>query len=217
MMSLRRRYMVVGDSLAVGTPNDIARGGWREVLVGKTYNSLPWKSVGGQSSGNFGENRMCGQAGQTVTDLATKMLEVAPQFLSNVVGDEPDPVVLIHAGTNDCTQLNSGGSPLLATSMASYTNLLNYIRNANATARVYAALIIDNQTAHTQVVAFNSALTTLIQARTDYASGYLKIVDMYAALGLYSGTYWADGTHLNTAGYKVKGTAWTSALTADGL
>lgn len=216
MMSLRRRYMPVGDSLVVGTPNDSARGGWREVLVGKTYNGLPWKSVGGQVSGNFGENRMCGAAGQTAIDLAAKMIEQAPQFLTNAVGDEPDPLVLIHAGTNDCTQLNSGGTPLLSTSMTAYSNILNYIRTANAKARVYAALIIDNQVAHTQVVAYNAALTTLIQARADYTDGYVKIVDMYTALGLYSGTYWADGTHLNTAGYKVKGLAWKTALEADG-
>lgn len=217
MMSLRRRFMPVGDSLTTGFPNDVSRGGYRDTLTVASYNGLPWKSVGGNVSGSLGENRMVGAAGLTVASLASRMLEAAPQFLTNATGKEPDPIVLIHAGTNDCTQLQSGGTPLLATSLASYTGLLDSVRAANPKARVYVAQIVDNQTAHAQVVAFNSALSDLLVARADYISGYLKIVDAYTSVGLYTSTFWADGTHLNTGGYKRLAQAWGAALVADGL
>ena len=155
------------------------------------------------NNGGTNNGVMCGTSGLTVSEI-----DATPYLIDQVPQYSPD-VIFLHIGTNDCTQLNSGGSPTLATSRANLTTLLNRIRTLAPNCVVFICRIIDNSTAHTQVVNYNEAAIDIdVIARSDYASGLVKIVDMYTAVGLYSATNYVDGSHPNGTGYALMVTKW---------
>jgi lysophospholipase L1-like esterase len=152
---------------------------------------------------------MCGTTGLRVDEL-----NASPYLVDQVKQFVPD-VMLLHIGTNDCTQLQSGGSPTLATTRANLTTLLNNIRTNAPACVVFICRIIDNNTAGAEVAAFNTnAIDTDVVARSDYASGLVKVVDMFTAVGAYSATNYSDNTHPNNAGYALMTTAWQTAFNA---
>ena len=166
MLSLGGNYrqlkvMFVGDSLTVGVGDTLtlATGGYKTQLIAGINARLkaPAFFVGSQ----FNIGRMCGASGQTVGEVnANPYLVVqTPQYT-------PD-VIFLHIGTNDCTQRNTTGTPTLATSRANLTTLLDNIRTSAPKCLVFIARIIDNQTAHSEVVEYNStAIDTDVPARS---------------------------------------------------
>lgn len=201
------RVMFVGDSICVGGTgaDTTAYGGWRLTVTKTMISRLSSgvRFVGGNAPANNG--LMCGTSGLTVSEV-----DATPYLTDQLAQYKPD-VILLHIGTNDCTQLNSGGSPTLATTRANLTTLLDRVRSTLPGCVVFICRIIDNNTAHTQVVNFNtSAIDTDVAARSDYTSGLVKIVDMYTAVGLYSATNYVDGSHPNGTGYALMAAKWQS-------
>lgn len=203
--------MPAGDSLAqgVGDTTTTAVGGYRMMLLSSMTSRLGFQPrFVGDNNTNSSAWGFCGVSGLRVDELYE-----APYIYTQVPQFRPD-VIPLHIGTNDCTQLHNltPGYKTLAESRASYTTLLDYIRTTSPNTIVLACLIIDNNTAHSEVVAYNTAINTDIQARSDYASGKVKIVDMYTGVGLYSATNYADGSHLNYAGYTLMAATYQTAL-----
>jgi lysophospholipase L1-like esterase len=194
------KVMIVGDSMARGITDAtvIQQGGMRLRLM-KGINarlSMPARFVGGQFSG---PGYMCGTSGLTVTEIFA-----SPYLLDQLIQFAPD-VIQLHIGTNDCTQLQSGGTPTLTTTRAALTAGLNLIRSVLPRCKVIISRIVDNQTAHAQVVNFNDlAIGTDVVARADYIAGLVVICDEYTAVGLYSATNYLDGTHLNDTGNQLR-------------
>ncbi len=196
--------MFSGNSLTrgVGDTNTVAQGGYRNALMrGITARlALSGRIPRFVGSDIFAAGPMCGTSGLRIDEIYA-----APYSLIQVPQYKPD-VIIYEGGMNDSTQLNTGGVPLLATSRANLTTQLNFFRTTLPNVKVIIATLNDNQNAHTEVLNFNTnAINTDCVARTDYASGLLKISDVYTALGLYSATYWAasDPTHLNALGYAI--------------
>lgn len=210
----RPKQLVIGfwgDSLCqgTGTADVIQQLAYRNRLMGliNAHMATPPKYVGDQGNGS---SRRTGVSGLTVSEL-----DATPYATLQLPQWEYD-VIFLHIGTNDCTQLQSGGSPLLATSAAAYTVLLDRIRAQWPRCKVYVSRIIDNQTAHTQVVNFNTTiLDTNVIARADYLAGLIRIVDEYTAVGLYSATTYQDGSHVNLIGCGLRADAMYASFSAD--
>jgi lysophospholipase L1-like esterase len=148
---------------------------------------------------------MCGASSERTDEIWARINLESPAFAPECV--------FIHIGTNDVTQLASGGGPnSTAQSMEFVTSILDKFRAANSTCKVFICKIIDNQTYSSQVNTYNASLTTLVQARTDYVAGDLVLVDMNAAMGAYSATNYGDATHPNAKGYGKMGLAFYNAF-----
>lgn len=201
------KVMFVGDSLTVGVGDTLtlATGGYKTQLIAGINARIKTQAlyVGSQ----FNNGRMCGASGMTAGEIA-----VNPYLIVQVPQYTPD-VIFLHIGTNDCTQRNTTGTPTLTKSRADVTKVLDNIRNNAPNCIVFIARIIDNQTAHNEVVEFNeTAIDIDVPLRADYAAGLVKIVDIYNAVGLYSTDTFADGSHLNSAGYTLEANAWQTAF-----
>lgn len=203
------KVMCVGDSITYGF-NSTDAGGYRSELftgLNARLGYLPM-SAGFDIYGYLGRNKMCGLSGERTDETLVRTLVQMPTF-------KPD-YIFLHTGTNDTTQLaTSAGPNSVAQSMVYLTSILNSTFAANPECRLFICTIIDNGTYHSQVVTYNTALTTLVQARPEYAKGNLILVDMYTAMGLYSTSTWGDATHPNAAGYTVMANKFLSVI--DGL
>lgn len=196
--------MLMGDSLTrgVGDTLTVAQGGFRNALMRGITARLALSGTIANFVGSdvFAVGAMCGTSGLRVDEI-----HAAPYALTQLPQYRPD-MVIYEGGMNDCTQLNTGGTPTLATSRANLVTALDFMRSTLPNLKILVSTLNDNQNAHTEVVNFNTnAINTDCVARSDYASGLLKISDVYTAVGLYSSTYWAsaDPTHLNSAGYAI--------------
>jgi lysophospholipase L1-like esterase len=210
----RLNVMFVGDSVTVGTLGSTSVGGYRgQLLTARSYQGVPYRAVGTTTTGmSGGEARMCGASGLTVGDLIPYVTTDGATYSWDIA--------LVHAGTNDCTQRNAGGTPTLATSQANLTLLLDKLRTQNPAGRVFFAKIIPNTTAavDTLIDAQNTAFATQIAARSDAA--LITVVDHNAAFKANASwaTEWmGDATHPNDQGYKVVAATWGTALTAAGF
>lgn len=209
----RLKVLFVGDSITHGTGGTASAGGYRGQLQNlHSYNGLPWRCVGASVLNLIGgEPRWCGASGQTVGDTVANVNADGPAFGWDVA--------IVHLGTNDATQRNTGGTPTLATTQANVTTMLDALRAQNATGRVFWGLIIPNQVAavDTLIQAQNSAISTQIAARSD--ASYITVVDHYAAFtanASWATDYMNDNTHPKDAGYRVMASTWSTALTAAG-
>jgi len=204
--------MFMGDSLTsgFGDTNTALMAGYRGPLMKTLAARLGFTpQFVGSNTVNSPANGWCGVSGLTVAEL------LATPYATDQVRQYTPDIIFLHIGTNDCTQLSSltPGYPTLVQSRASLTALLDVIRAGSPNCEVYIARIIDNSTAHTQVVNYNAAaIDTDVVARSDYASGLIKIVDIYADVGLYSTSTYADGSHLNTTGYALEAAGWQTAF-----
>lgn len=197
------RVMFIGDSLMVGITSSSGRGG-RNATIKNIQDQLG-SAARAVEVGND-NNRMCGTSG-----LQIDAITIAPYIAIQVKQYKPD-LIIIHIGTNDCTSLSTTGLPTLNTSMSNLTVLLNTIRTDAPGCKVLIAKIIDNNTAHAEVVNFNAELESLVEARSDYLAGTLDHVDLYTDVGLYSPTYWQDNTHLNPQGFALWSTSWNNKI-----
>lgn len=210
----RLRVMFVGDSITGGTTGSATNyGGYRGQLLGqKLPYGMMMKTVGSNTVSMFGgENKWVGAAGYRIDQINPEAARDCTQWGWDVA--------LVHVGTNDATQRNSGGTPTLATSQTNLTTLLNNLRAANPSGRVFFAKICPSRNAAVDalIVAQNSAFETQILARAD--ASLITIVDIYAAIkaNVNWTTEWMfDDTHPNDYGYGAIATAWATALTAAG-
>ncbi len=202
---------IEGDSLALGsgTSDVVAQGAFRQKLMRliNAHLGVPARFVGNQGQAGA---RLIGTSGLTVAEL-----DATPYAINQLPQWKID-VIFLHIGTNDCTQLNTGGTPLLSTSRAALTTHLDRIRTQWPKCKVYISRIIDNSTAHTEVVNFNAAaIDTDVVARADYIAGLVEIVDEYTQIGLYGATKYQDGSHLNLVGCEERATNLYNAFAAD--
>lgn len=206
--------MFVGDSITQGTGGSTNFGGYRGQLLSikPTYQGLPYRTVGSNTLNLFGgENKWCGASGYRIDQLNPEVQRDCVQF--------PWNIALLHVGTNDATQRNSGGTPTLATSQANLTIMLDYLRAARPNAQVFFMKIIPSTTAavDTLIDAQNTAFAAQIAARADAA--YITIVDVYSdfkANANWATEYMSDATHPNNYGYRVMAVTLANALTAAG-
>lgn len=213
-MTISLNVMPIGDSITQGTGSSTNYGGYRGQLftIKPTYLGLPYRSCGSNTLNLFGgENKWCGASGYRID-------QINPEVQRDCVQWEWD-VALVHVGTNDATQRNSGGTPTLATSQANLTIMLDYLRAARPTGRVFFMKIIPSTTAavDTLIDAQNTAFAAQIAARSDAA--YITIVDVYSdfkANANWATEYMSDATHPNNMGYRVMATSLATALTAAG-
>ena len=206
--------MFVGDSITQGTGGTTNFGGYRGMLLSlkPTYQGVPYRTCGSNTLNLFGgENKWCGATGYRIDQLNPEVQRDCVQF--------PWDVALLHVGTNDATQRNSGGTPTLATSQANLTIMLDYLRAANPTGKVVFMEIVPSRNAavDTLIDAQNTAFAAQIAARADVA--YITIVAMSATFKANSNwttEYMADDTHPSNYGYRVMAVTLANALTALG-
>lgn len=206
----RRRVLFTGDSKVVGTgnANTVVYGGYRAwCLHGKTSGNLPWRPVGSQQNGNFMPNEMCGVTGETIAQTAARIGVDAPQFLVDIPGWAA-PVVVLDIGTNDVVNAVATG-----TSVAAYTTMLNSIVAANPAALIFVCSQIDRNTSTAGINTLNTALRAMWAARPEWGVTMFEI-NLNTAVGAYSVTNYADGTHLNEEGHILASTAIRAAWTA---
>lgn len=188
------KVMFMGDSITVGSTSVNGRG-----FRSKVFNAISSRIGNKQLVIAVGatNNSMCGTSGLTISEVT------ASPYATEQLSQYKPNIIFLGIGMNDCTQLNSMGNPTLATSRANLTILLDLIRSTIPSCIVFLTKINDNNTAHTQIVNYNAAITIDTEARSDFSSGLIKWVDDYTDLGLYSSTYWADGTHPNMLGFDI--------------
>lgn len=209
------KLMFIGDSITVGSTGgteSTARGGYRSELL-KSMSTL-FKTVqdcGYNATGGLGPNRMCGTSGLRVDEI------IAAQYVPvQLPAFRPDAVVL-HIGTNDCTNLNGGTWPggSINLSITDLGTLLDYIRSARGDTHVFIAKIVPNQTAgaNDYINQWNSAMATAVAARSDAA--YIHIVDQngaFLANASWATDWMADTSHPNSAGNTVMANTWFTAI-----
>jgi len=210
----RLKVMFVGDSITGGTTGSATNyGGYRgQLLSTKLPYNTQMETRGTNTLSLFGgENKWVGAAGFRIDQINPEVARDAVQWSWDVA--------LLHVGTNDATQRNSGGTPTLATSQANLTIMLDSLRAANPSGLVFFAKICPSRNAAVDalIVAQNNAFVTQIAGRSD--ASFITIVDVYAAIkaNVNWTTEWMfDDTHPNDYGYGVIAATWASALTAAG-
>jgi lysophospholipase L1-like esterase len=205
-LSDRLKMMCVGDSITVGMYSTNPGGYRSELITAMTnYMGMPPVDCGWEWNGTLGPFRICGASGERTDQCLTRVQLQAPAFAPECV--------FIHIGTNDTTQLGSGGGPnTVNQSMGFITQILDAFRSANSECIVFIAKIIDNQTYPAGVTNYNTALETTVSARSDYLAGKVVIVDMYAALGTWSSSKFTDTSHPNASGYSSMYNAFYTAF-----
>lgn len=207
----RLKVMFIGDSITAGTGGVVSFGGYRaQTAQGRLYNGTPWRTTG-TLTGNYEFALWSGGIGFRIDEM------IVPTGL-DLTTFVPD-MVIMHVGSNDAAQRVTGGTPLLATSQASLTTLLDLIRAANAACVVFFAQIIPNTDPpyDAEITVQNAAFTTQIGLRADAA--LITFVNQNAAMrtNVNWATEWMNDTaHPNYRGYNAMATAWRTALTAGG-
>lgn len=210
----RQRVMFVGDSRMAGSTGDVntvglgGPRGW--ALYQKRWGCLPWLPVGGQRAGNFGPAEMLGQAGEKIADIKNRLVVDAAQYLAPIPG-WPRPIVVMDVGANDIT-----AGTAWAAAGPDWTTALDAIWTANVDTLVIVAKVYDINGSTAAKNTYNTNLTTLLQARSEWNTKLYQC-DLDTALGAYSATYWADNTHLNAAGQRLVANAIRSTFTTLGV
>lgn len=213
---LRYKIMFIGDSITTGASGgteSLNAGGYRNSVISSiaTLRGGSIKGCGWDLSGNLGVKQMCGIAGLRVDEMLNRTIVQLPAYQPNLV--------ILHIGTNDCTQLYSGvwvgGS--ISLSITNLGTLLDHIRNSNQNTHVLIAKIIPNQTTgnNDQINLWNPAMTTAVSARSDAA--FVHIVDQngaFLANPSWATDYMNDATHPNTVGNATMATQWMNAYSA---
>lgn len=109
--------------------------------------------------------------------------------------------ILLHIGTNDMVQNPTNASSRLAT-------LIDRINSLAPSTELFVATIVPLSGRDSTVRGFNSALTSIVQARAN-AGRRVHLVDMFNALTLAD---LADGVHPNATGYNKMAAVWYNAL-----
>lgn len=200
----RRKVFCIGDSRTVGNFST-ALGGYRFDLFTKLRNR--WghspRFVGSDSWNSF-IFPMCGMSGENTAGIISRLATQAPLFPNC-------DVILLDIGVNDAIV---GTAP--ATIVANVTSILATLRTYSPNAVILVAKTVDYDTFTSQVVAYNAALDTAIQARGDYSASpaiaKTSLYDMYTDIGPYGVTYFANAGHLNAAGYAIETLGWYNKI-----
>ena len=196
--------MPFGDSLTAGGYN-LSDGyhtdsGYRQTL----YNLLNGAGisvhfVGQFQDGAFAENHHEGHSGKRIDEISAG----AQAWVSAA---QPD-IVLLLIGTNDCIQNYDLGN-----AMNRMSDLIANIRLGAPHSVIFISTTVPNGTPDTQtrVLAYNSALTTFVQARMQ-TDAKIHFVDMYTLANLQM-TDLIDGVHPTPTGYATMGKVWFNVL-----
>jgi lysophospholipase L1-like esterase len=189
------RIMPLGDSITDGFN---VPGGYRVDLLPKLVAAgYRIDFVGSQSNGPAGltDRDHEGHSGWRIDQLDANIVSWLNTYTPRTV--------LLHIGTNDIIQNQSGASTRLA-------SLVDKIVATAPEARVFVATIIPLPGSETAINAFNAAVPGIVQSRAD-AGKHVHLVDMYRAL---TAADLADGIHPNAGGYAKMATTWYNALRA---
>lgn len=219
------RFLCIGDSITQDTVSP-TEGAYRYYLkpLLDAYIGSDIVFVGDDTAVGLGlsgvfnsvtsNNRMCGTSGQRIDEINSTYSPA-----TDMAGWYPD-YVLIHIGTNDMTQLNSGAwvGGSVAISIANLSTLLDTIRAGRSDCVVFVCQLIPNQTAgaETNIVAWNAALTTMVNARSDAAN--IIIVDQHTAFTSnpnWATDYMNDNTHPKSAGKSVMATTFYNSFVSN--
>lgn len=156
--------------------------------------------------------KMCGASGQRV-DQISSTYDPGGQVLRQ----QPE-LIIIHLGTNDCTQVNSGAwvGGSVALSITNLGTLLTTIfANADANALVCVCKIVPNTLAavDTLITTWNSSMATMVAAHAN--TSRIFIADINTAFknnASWATDYMNDATHPNSAGKAVMGSTIQSAI-----
>ena len=122
---------------------------------------------------------------------------------------------LIHAGTNDV-----GQSVADATSVGYMEDIIDALVADNAENKIYVALIIPSGGSNTNIIAYNTALNTMLETKQATNSN-IVIVDMYNLFvndttGLCDGDYanvcLSDVTHPSETGWIAMARQWAACM-----
>lgn len=200
----RLKVFCIGDSRMVGNFST-SLGGCRMELFQSLRNRLGYspRFVGSDSYNSF-IFPMCGMSGETTAGIITRLATQAALYPNC-------NVIIIDIGVNDAI-----GGTAAATIANDVDSIVTTLRAQSPNAVILVALTVDYDTFTSQVVAYNAALTTKMQARNDYAANpalaKTSLYDMYTAIGPYGGTYFANGGHLNAAGYTIEANGWYNKI-----
>lgn len=157
--------------------------------------------------------RMCGTSGRRIDQVLS-----TDDPGAQVLRWKPN-LVIIHLGTNDMTQLNSGvwvgGS--IAISIANMSTLLTTIFAANPTAIVAVCKIIPNKVAgaDSNITTWNSQLETMVAAHANASRIFIPDINAaYKANVNWATDYFpgGDDTHPNSTGKRIFATALLTSI-----
>lgn len=209
--------MSIGDSITVDViaPTDGAyRTPLSPLLAASLKQPVVWCGDNtATGNANYRNYKICGASGQRIDEINTTYVPG-----TQVARWRPD-LVIIHIGTNDATQINSGTFvSTIATSVASLRTMLTSIFAAKPDTAVCLCKIIPNQTAgaDTLIDEFNSLIVSMV-AGHPYASR-IFFADCNAAFKAdpsWATNLMGDGTHPNAAGDLVICNTIMTALSAN--
>lgn len=210
------RILALGDSITYDTSNPIT-GAYRQFLgpsFATWFRSSPrWVGENpAKGSDDITGIRMCGASGQRVDQINATYEPGGQASRQN-----PD-LVIIHIGTNDMTQLNSGtwvGGSIELSITNLQTLLTSLFANGHSNMLVCVCKIIPNQVAgaDTNITNWNSQMATMVAAHPN--ADRIFIADCNAAFKAnanWAVDYMADNTHPNNAGEAVIASTILSAI-----
>lgn len=217
MFLLGSNIEAIGDSITYGFGDAqvIAEGAWRYYLIDplSAYlkTNLTWvgtmAALGVQKAGR----KMLGTTGRRIDEVLSTDNAAASLLIT-----KPD-LVIIHLGTNDMIQVNSGAwvGGSVAVSVANLSTLLDNVRTANANAAVIVCKIIPNTSGavDTLITQWNSAMATMVAGRSDASK--IAISDLNTAFknnASWASAYMTDPTHENAAGASVMASTLLSTI-----
>ena len=199
--SNRVKVSFAGDSITVGN-FATAYGGYRFDLINyltSYYGYIP--NIVGKDYYNSYSYACMGASGITSGTLHSS-------YTGSEASTYTPSIVFMLIGSND-----AASSVPTNTYVANVNLCLDDFRTAVPTCHVFISGSIDRTGFTSTITTYNASLLTSIQARNDYANGYVHYVDQYTALGVSTGPNFADGIHPSQqVGYSVMATTWYNSF-----
>ncbi|RFU26953.1 hypothetical protein B7463_g9395, partial [Scytalidium lignicola] len=193
------RILALGASITYGTDSTDDNGyrnDLRELIVGAGGQV---NYVGSKSHGNMTDNEVEATPGDRIDQIEAKARLSLQPYMPNLV--------IIHAGTNDCSQNFS-----TATAPDRLGDLIDEVLGTVPGTVVLASTLIPNNVPSTEacIEIFNSRLPAIVNARTSVGK-LVYLVNMHNS-SLFTVADLADTTHPTDEGYAKMANIWYSGL-----
>ncbi|KAF2438288.1 carbohydrate esterase family 3 protein [Karstenula rhodostoma CBS 690.94] len=210
------RIMALGASITQGLDINIPepdQGGYRQPLR-QQLRSQGWEVnfIGSKKNGLFEDNENEGHPGKLIADVH--------QAMNPVMRTQKPNLVLINAGTNDCTQADNpalvglpGGMEFVQGVPTRMKSMLDQIYDESKDVTVILSTLLPNfggGNIPSYVAAANQGIRQLIN--NERAAGRkILLAEMDGGWFSYPADF-SDTTHPNTAGYKKMASVWWGAF-----